>query len=148
MVGWVLAPSTGRLPREGGSLEGAAPSRGRITPCSAQRSPAPPSALRRADPIRPLCVRVFGSTSYSNFGRVGYVRSSVRTFSLCFYIWHSSGQLMLFYSARAGASLISICQVAQGWLCFYVRPSCSSSMLHLIFAPGRVLYYTRYPSDE
>ena len=29
MVGWVLAPSTGRLPREGGSLEWAAPSRGR-----------------------------------------------------------------------------------------------------------------------
>ena len=31
LVGWVLAPSTGRLPREGGSLEGAAPSRGRTT---------------------------------------------------------------------------------------------------------------------
>ena len=24
LVGWMLAPSTGRLPREGGSLEGAA----------------------------------------------------------------------------------------------------------------------------
>ena len=35
LVGWVLAPSTGRLPREGGSLEGAAPSRGRTTyPCA------------------------------------------------------------------------------------------------------------------
>ena len=31
LVGWVLAPSTGRLPREGGSLEGPAPSRGRTT---------------------------------------------------------------------------------------------------------------------
>ena len=32
LVGRVLAPSTGRLPREGGSFEGAAPSRGRTTP--------------------------------------------------------------------------------------------------------------------
>ena len=31
-------------------------------PCSAQRRPAPPSALRRADPTRPLCVRVLDST--------------------------------------------------------------------------------------
>ena len=33
-------------------------------PCSAQRRPAPPSALRRADPTRPLCVRVFDSTGH------------------------------------------------------------------------------------
>ena len=31
LVGWVLAPSTGRLSREGCSLEGAALSRGRLT---------------------------------------------------------------------------------------------------------------------
>ena len=31
-------------------------------PCSAQRRPAPPSALRRADSTRPLCVRVLDST--------------------------------------------------------------------------------------
>ena len=31
-------------------------------PCSAQRRPAPPSALRRADPTRTLCVRVLEST--------------------------------------------------------------------------------------
>ena len=31
-------------------------------PCSAQRRPAPPFALRRADPTRPLCVRVLDST--------------------------------------------------------------------------------------
>ena len=31
-------------------------------PCSAQRGPAPPSALRLADPTRPLCVRVLDST--------------------------------------------------------------------------------------
>ena len=31
-------------------------------PCSAQRRPAPPSALRRSDPTRPLCVRVLDST--------------------------------------------------------------------------------------
>ena len=30
--------------------------------CSAQRRPAPPSALRRADPTRLLCVRVLDST--------------------------------------------------------------------------------------
>ena len=32
-------------------------------PCSAQRRPATPSALRRADPICPLCVRILNSTS-------------------------------------------------------------------------------------
>ena len=32
LVGWLLAPSTRRLPREGGSLERAAPSRGCVTP--------------------------------------------------------------------------------------------------------------------
>ena len=31
-------------------------------PCLAQRCPAPPSALRRADPTRPLCVQVLDST--------------------------------------------------------------------------------------
>ena len=31
LIGLVLAPSTGRLPREGGSLEDAAPPRGRAT---------------------------------------------------------------------------------------------------------------------
>ena len=31
-------------------------------PCSAQRRPALPAALRRADPTRPLCTRVFDST--------------------------------------------------------------------------------------
>ena len=35
-------------------------------PCSAQRRPAPPSALRRADPTRPLCVRVLDSTGADN----------------------------------------------------------------------------------
>ena len=31
-------------------------------PCVAQRRPTPPSALRRADSSRPLCVRVLDST--------------------------------------------------------------------------------------
>ena len=33
-------------------------------PCSAQLRPARPSSLRRADPTRPLCVRVLDSTGY------------------------------------------------------------------------------------
>ena len=32
-------------------------------PCSSQLRPAPPSAVRRADPTRPWCVRVLDSTS-------------------------------------------------------------------------------------
>ena len=36
LVGWLLAPSTGRLPREGGSLEWTAPSRGRTTLTSSE----------------------------------------------------------------------------------------------------------------
>ena len=31
-------------------------------PCSAQLRPTPPSAVRRADPTLPLCVRVLDST--------------------------------------------------------------------------------------
>ena len=36
---------------------------------SAQRRPVPPSALRRADPTRPLCVRVLDSTGKETNGR-------------------------------------------------------------------------------
>ena len=34
-------------------------------PCSAERRPAPPSALRRGDPTRLLCVRVLDSTGWN-----------------------------------------------------------------------------------
>ena len=52
-----------------------------LEPCSAQRRPAPPSALRRADPTRPLCVRVLDSTDVSvNSFYLRHVRKSKAPF--------------------------------------------------------------------
>ena len=51
-------------------LEGRLPSRPieMSAPCSAQLRPAPPAAVRRADPTRPLCVRVLDSTGFHSRG--------------------------------------------------------------------------------